>query len=92
MEVVEPAKERSVLDHIRNTWEFANLAQYIFTFGRAIKIDENVAIEVWLLTSGPNTRRGTLTRTCPDLCFVGTRDGMPNTQLDSPTRDRFGPP
>lgn len=46
MEAVEPPKERSMLDRIRNTWEFANLAQYIFTFGRAVKIDENLDIEV----------------------------------------------
>ncbi|TVY26524.1 hypothetical protein LHYA1_G003934 [Lachnellula hyalina] len=45
MEDVEPPKERSMLDRIRNTWEFANLAQYIFTFGRAVKIDENLDIE-----------------------------------------------
>jgi hypothetical protein len=46
MEAVEPPKEPSMLDRIRNMWEFANLAQYIFTFGRAVKIDENLDIEV----------------------------------------------
>ncbi|TVY50113.1 Cat eye syndrome critical region protein-like protein [Lachnellula occidentalis] len=45
MEDVEPPKEQSMLGRIRNTWEFANLAQYIFTFGRAVKIDENLDIE-----------------------------------------------
>lgn len=45
MEAVEHAKGPTTLDHIRNTWEFANLAQYIFTFGRAVKIDENLDIE-----------------------------------------------
>jgi hypothetical protein len=49
MEAVEPPKERSMLDRIRNMWEFANLAQWIFTFGRAVKIDENLDIEVLLL-------------------------------------------
>ena len=49
MEAVEPPKERSMLDRIRNMWEFANLAQWIFTFGRAVKIDENLDIEVPLL-------------------------------------------
>jgi len=45
MESVEPPKEPSLLERIRNMWEFANLAQWIFTFGRAVKIDENLDIE-----------------------------------------------
>jgi hypothetical protein len=50
MEAVEPPKERSLLDRIRNMWEFANLAQWIFIFGRAVKIDENLDIEVSIST------------------------------------------
>ncbi len=46
MEAVETLKEPSLLERIRNMWEFANLAQWIFTFGRAVKIDENLDIEV----------------------------------------------
>jgi hypothetical protein len=46
MEAVEPPRERSLIDRIRNMWEFANLAQWIFNFGRAVKIDENLDIEV----------------------------------------------
>jgi hypothetical protein len=52
MEAVEPSKEPSLLERIRNMWEFANLAQWIFTFGRAVKIDENLDIEVRLHPSG----------------------------------------
>jgi hypothetical protein len=51
MEAVEPPKERSLLDRIRNMWEFANLAQWIFIFGRAVKIDENLDVEVSLSSS-----------------------------------------
>ncbi len=36
----------TTLQLIRNMWEFANLAQWIFIFGRAVKIDENMDIEV----------------------------------------------
>jgi hypothetical protein len=43
----EPSKELSMLERIRNMWEFAALAQYIFTFGRAVKIDENLDTEVY---------------------------------------------
>lgn len=39
-EAVEPPREPTLLDRIRNTWEFANLSQWIFTFGKAVKIDE----------------------------------------------------
>jgi len=53
MESVEPPKEPSLLERIRNMWEFANLAQWIFTFGRAVKIDENLDIEVRLPLLAP---------------------------------------
>ena len=48
MEAVEPPTEQSLLERIRNMWEFANLAQWIFIFGRAVKIDENIDVEVRL--------------------------------------------
>ena len=41
-----PAPERSLLEKIRSTWEFANIMQYIFIFGKAVKIDEDLTIEV----------------------------------------------
>lgn len=46
MESVEPPKEMGLLDQLRNTWQFANLMQYIFIFGRAVKIDEDFTIDV----------------------------------------------
>ncbi|KAG9244811.1 hypothetical protein BJ878DRAFT_396260, partial [Calycina marina] len=39
-ETVEVPKEPTLLQRIRGTWEFANLSQWIFTFGKAVKIDE----------------------------------------------------
>lgn len=50
MEAPEPSKEPSLLERVRNMWEFANLVQWIFIFGRAVKIDENLDIEVGLVT------------------------------------------
>lgn len=38
--------QNSMLVKLRNTWEFANLMQYIFIFGKAVKIDEDFDIEV----------------------------------------------
>lgn len=45
LESSEPPKETSMIERIRNMWEFANLAQWIFIFGKAVKIDENLDIE-----------------------------------------------
>lgn len=49
----EPPKEIAVLDRLRNMWEFASLMQFIFIFGKAVKIDEDFDIEVLLLLSWP---------------------------------------
>ena len=46
MESSEPPKEIGLLDRLRNMWQFANLMQYIFIFGRAVKIDEDFTIDV----------------------------------------------
>lgn len=46
MEASEPALEPTMLDKLRNTWEFANIMQYIYIFGRVVKIDEDLTIEV----------------------------------------------
>lgn len=49
----EPAQATTVLDKLRNTWEFANLMQYIFIFGKAVKIDEDLDIDVSFSTVLP---------------------------------------
>ena len=46
---LQPAKAPGLVHQIRNMWQFANLAQYLFTFGRAVKIDEDIDIEVCIL-------------------------------------------
>ena len=43
---LQPAKASGLVHQIRNMWQFANLAQYLFTFGKAVKIDEDIDIEV----------------------------------------------
>ncbi|KAK4892672.1 hypothetical protein LTR28_002295, partial [Elasticomyces elasticus] len=30
---------------LRNTWEFANLTQYMFFFGKAVKVDDDLDID-----------------------------------------------
>ncbi len=43
---LEAADEPSILDRIRNMWQFANLMQFLFIFGKVVKVDENLGIDV----------------------------------------------
>jgi len=36
----------SLLYRVRNCWQFAALAQYIFFFGGAVKIDKDIDVDV----------------------------------------------
>ncbi|KAJ4353383.1 uncharacterized protein N0V89_005112 [Didymosphaeria variabile] len=45
METEAPIEEPTTLQKLRNMWQFANLAQYIFLFKGALKIDEDFGIE-----------------------------------------------
>jgi len=46
MESPAPFQENSLLTPLRNMWEFANIMQYIYIFGKAVKVDEDFDIEV----------------------------------------------
>jgi hypothetical protein len=46
MEAPEPARDVPLIEKIRNMWEFASVMQFIFIFGKAVKIDEDFDIEV----------------------------------------------
>ena len=48
MAASEPVKDTSMLEKLRNMWEFASLNQYIYTFGDAVKINKDLDIEVHL--------------------------------------------
>ncbi|KAF3480240.1 uncharacterized protein GIQ15_05587 [Arthroderma uncinatum] len=41
----EPAQEHGLLHKLRNMWEFPNLMQYIYTFGKPMKLDDDIDIE-----------------------------------------------
>jgi hypothetical protein len=41
-------EQSSMLHRIRNMWQFANLYQFILLFGQALKLDDNLDIEVRL--------------------------------------------
>lgn len=42
----ETSREDPLLQRIRNMWQFANLCQWIYIFGKVAKIDESLEIEV----------------------------------------------
>lgn len=41
-----PTEEQGLLSRIRNMWEFAALVQYIYSFGRYMKISDEYDIDV----------------------------------------------
>lgn len=41
----EAPKELSLLQRVRNTWQFANLFQWIYLFGKVVKIDDSIDID-----------------------------------------------
>lgn len=38
--------EPGLLHQLRNMWEFSNLIQFIYSFGKAVKISEDIDIDV----------------------------------------------
>lgn len=40
----------TILNRIRNTWQFANFCQWVYIFGKSAKIDESIDIEVDILS------------------------------------------
>ncbi|KAI9804289.1 MAG: hypothetical protein M1833_007096 [Piccolia ochrophora] len=45
MEAEEAPQPPSILHRIRNMWQFANLMQYLFLFGKAIRVEPDLDIE-----------------------------------------------
>lgn len=45
----QPQEHGGLLHQLRNMWEFANLVQYIYMFGKTMKINDDFDIEVSLI-------------------------------------------
>ena len=43
-----PPEGSDVLTRLRNMWEFSNLAQFLYLFGKSLKIEGDISIEVRL--------------------------------------------
>ena len=71
LESSEPPRETSLLEQIRSMWEFACVMQYIFTFGKVVKIDEDFDIEVLALINSwsPNTSLPRVKRMHQARCY-----------------------
>lgn len=59
METEAPVEEPTMLQKLRNMWQFANLAQYISLFKGALKIDEDFDIEVRVCACCAQRAQGT---------------------------------
>lgn len=66
METEPPVEEPTTLQKLRNMWQFANLAQYIFLFKGALKIDDDFGIEVRVCARRAHRAH----RTCCAYCML----------------------
>lgn len=93
---MEPAPEQQqpeqpgLLQRLRNCWEFANLMQFIYTFGKVLKIDEDFDIEdleTECLKPGPSEKLLDI-----GLCmlkFVSSHRGLTRENFDEYTRRQY---
>ncbi|KAI9881038.1 MAG: hypothetical protein M1830_008920 [Pleopsidium flavum] len=90
MESPEPAPDLGLLDEIRNMWEFANLMQYVFIFGKAVKINEDLDIEdleTECLKPGPSESLSDIGLAL--LKFVSSHRGLTTELFDEYTRRQY---
>ncbi|KZF26370.1 hypothetical protein L228DRAFT_11053 [Xylona heveae TC161] len=83
-------EEPSTLDRIRNMWEFANLMQYIYIFGKAVKIDEDLTIEdleTECLIPSPSRKLAEIGLAL--LKFVSSHRGLTHDLFDEYTRRQY---
>lgn len=86
----EKPEEKSTLQRLRDMWEFASLMQYIFMFGKVVKIDENFDIEdleTECVKPGPSAKLAEF-----GLCmlkFVSSHRGLTPDLFDEYTRRQF---
>lgn len=84
----EKKQEPGLLQRIRNMWEFASVMQYIFMFGKAVKIDDDFDIEVRLVPLALHVRFSSCSHGGVDLVrgiaktsLSGFRERVPEARL-----------
>ncbi|KAJ9190722.1 hypothetical protein DTO164E3_9192 [Paecilomyces variotii] len=83
-------KEPGLLARLRNCWEFANLMQYIYIFGKVFKIDEEFGIEdleTECLKPGPSEKLLDIGLSL--LKFVSSHRGLTRDNFDEYTRRQY---
>ncbi|KAI1206424.1 uncharacterized protein F4807DRAFT_453393 [Annulohypoxylon truncatum] len=85
----EAPKELSLLQRIRNTWQFANLFQWIYLFGKVVKIDDSIDIDD-LETECLKPRSAVLVNIGLALLkFVSSHRGLTADLFDEYTRRQY---
>ncbi|KAI0398457.1 hypothetical protein F5Y17DRAFT_4489 [Xylariaceae sp. FL0594] len=85
----QPSPESDLLRRIRNSWQFANLFQWIYLFGRVVKIDDSFDIED--LEAECLKRQSTLLVDIglALLKFVSSHRGLTHDLFDEYTRRQY---
>ncbi|OJD24716.1 hypothetical protein ACJ73_03921 [Blastomyces percursus] len=86
----QDGEEPGLLHQLRNMWEFSNLMQYIYTFGRVVKISDDIdidALETECLKPGPSTRL--LDIGLALLKFVSSHRGLTLENFEEYTRRQY---
>ncbi|KUL91507.1 hypothetical protein ZTR_01598 [Talaromyces verruculosus] len=96
METATPKKEQpaaeepSLLQRIRNCWEFASLMQYIFFFGKVMKIDEDLGVEdLEMECLKPEPSEKLMEIGLSLLKFVSSHRGLTFDNFDEYTRRQY---
>lgn len=83
----EVHNEPSLLQRIRDTWQLANVFEWIYLFGKVVKIDESIDIEVGeALHSGEAATNSLDTNMLPSVKGLGS--GMSQTKITCASRHR----
>ncbi|KAL1964650.1 hypothetical protein VTN77DRAFT_6676 [Rasamsonia byssochlamydoides] len=86
----QQSKEPSLLQRLRNCWEFACLMQFIFTFGKVFKIDEDFGIEdLEMDCLKPGGSDKLLEIGLSLLKFVSSHRGLTTENFDEYTRRQY---
>ncbi|KAI5285221.1 hypothetical protein KEM54_000741, partial [Ascosphaera aggregata] len=89
-ERVQPAEGQGLLLRIRNMWEFAALVQYIYSFGKYMKIPEEYDIDLLEIESlKPGYSSKLLDLGLILLRFVSSHRGLTPANFDEYTRRQY---
>ncbi|OJD10013.1 hypothetical protein AJ78_08800 [Emergomyces pasteurianus Ep9510] len=86
----QDGEEHGLLHQLRNMWEFSNLVQYIYSFGKVVKISDDIDIdelEAECLKPGPSGKLLDIGLTL--LKFVSSHRGLTLENFEEYTRRQY---